>query len=136
MADKIPFKKRYKGWKGKTKNFILLLPFMGVIYEWFQVLFYIKIVNGGVHYVPSSTKAFLTFVRLLTLGMLATVLAAFMIKLGVNLPLIEEAGIAKTLTAGILASFTGLSGIISMLLGYLQKNYTEHKNAVKNNFKP
>jgi len=119
---------------GKTIAF----PFKAA-YQWYMELFCIRITNGKVYYEKSATKAFLTFVRLLTLAMLTTVLAAFILKLGGDVPFTDIKSTLKirnSLTPAILASFTGLSGVVSILLGYLQKNYTEHKKTVRDNFNP
>lgn len=106
------------------------------IYEWTLELFYVRITNSEVYHEKSGTKAFLTFMRLLTLIIIGLIAVAFWIKLGGKVLYIEnEAVIRKTLTTGILAAFSGLGTVIGILLGFLQNNYTNHKKQVVEAFK-
>ena len=119
------------------KKFIEVVKFVpNSIYGWCLELFYVRITNGKVYYEKSGTKAFLTFVRLGALIVLGLIALAYWIKIGGNVVFIKgEPAIRKTLTSGVLLAFSGLGAIIGTLLGYLQKNYTDHKKQVVQDFK-
>lgn len=110
-------------------------------YEWGLELFYVRVNNGAVYYEKSSTKLKKTLAGFaVLLGVYVCVLAFYM-KLGGNPEILElSAKQAKAvragLTPGVLGVFVSLLTALGTWYGYLQNNYTKHKQAVISNFTP
>lgn len=106
------------------------------IYEWGLELFYVRVHNGDVHHEKSSTKAFRTMIGFAALAFLFLIGLAFWVKLGGSLAYFMKldakvlAQVRESLTAGILASFVSLGGLVGTLFTFLQSNYSKHKAGV------
>lgn len=93
--------------------------------DWIKELFYVKVTNGKTYWEKSATKLFLTLIRIGFLVILVLVITAFATRLFD--PSRED------LDVGILGAFSGLGLILSILLGFLQNNYSTHKKIVMQN---
>ena len=100
------------------------------IYEWLMELFYIRVIEDGkIHYVKSGTKAVKSLVAIAAVLMLGLIITAFYYKI------FGSSKYQKILTVAVLSAFLGLEAIITLLLGWLQSNYTNHKKASVDSFK-
>lgn len=81
--------------------------------------------NGKDEFEKSTSKLIRSIVGLLLIFLLVVVVAAFGLKIVLVFGKSELQN--KFLSAAVLGVFSGLSGMVGILLGYLQKNYTEHK---------
>lgn len=105
------------------------------IYEWGLELFYVRVHNGKTTYEKSSTKAIRTLVGFVVIGGLYIVALAFYVKLGGNPGFLKMTAKQVTvirvgLTAGVLGIFVSFLTALGTWYGFLQHNYTKHKQKV------
>lgn len=94
--------------------------------SWFKAFTHIRHCNNGKdEFEKSTSKLIRSIIGLLLICLLLVVVAAFGLKIVLVFRVSELQN--KFLSAGVLGVFSGLSGMVGILLGYLQKNYTEHK---------
>jgi len=114
------------------------------IFEWYREFTHIRHTNGRTYYERSGSKAIRSAVGFAAVGILLVLLFGAVIIVGIPELILAKKGnlalfkhfivIRKSLTPAMFSSLLGLGAILAAAFGFLQSNYTKHKEAAIKNF--